>query len=397
MRQRNVGNGDVRQPLILVLGTADWNQKIATNQHYIVRELAEENRVIFVESMGLRRPELKRRDIERILARLKTMVRWGKHGHTPGVRPLPRGVQVVAPRVIPTHGGAAAWLNRFLIRRQLAEWIDFHGRKLLWTYSPVTYGLEAESGHTVYHCVDLLGDFSGISSDLIGRSERKIADAGVHAVASSEVVLRHLIDGPGFKDVRLWPNVADTSVIQNRRPRSVQREEGSVVFAGNITAGKVDFSLLRRVLEDGRVLHLAGPIAEGGGDARTEVNGLISRGATYHGLLALPELAEVYWRCEIGIIPYVINRYTTGVNPLKTYEYLAAGLGVVSTSIPAVESRHGDVIVANDVETFVAAIENLDEASDEVTDRRAAIARSHSWIGRGKEARDLAEALAKPS
>jgi teichuronic acid biosynthesis glycosyltransferase TuaH len=47
---------------VLVLGTAEWNSPIATNQHYVVRELARAHDVRFVESMGLRRPRLDGRD-----------------------------------------------------------------------------------------------------------------------------------------------------------------------------------------------------------------------------------------------------------------------------------------------------------------------------------------------
>ena len=58
------------------------------------------------------------------------------------------------------------------------------------------------------------------------------------------------------------------------------------------------------------------------------------------------ELAHLYRQCTVGLIPYVVNDYTQGVSPLKTYEYLAAGLCVVSTGVPSVSPVAGDVVVS---------------------------------------------------
>ncbi len=41
---------------IVCVGFADWDTDLQTNQHHLMKRLALENRVLFVESLGLRQP-----------------------------------------------------------------------------------------------------------------------------------------------------------------------------------------------------------------------------------------------------------------------------------------------------------------------------------------------------
>lgn len=378
-----------REPKILVLGTADWDQAIATNQHYIVRELLADNPLTYSESLGLRRPELSRRDISRMGRRL-----FGQGGRHPSVaavakRNRPDGLRVVSPVIIPFHTGPARILNKQKIRTLFQDWIKASGPKILWTYTPLTYGLEEFADATIYHCVDLLGEFPGVSASMIRQEEERLARAETTAIGSSKVVEKHLA-GAGFRNVLHWPNVADVEAVVRERPSQIERTADRVVFAGNLSKAKVDFELLNKVVDAGLELHLAGPIAEGGGDATSEVRKLVERGVVYHGLLSIPELSKLYWSSSIGLIPYLLTPYTLGVNPLKTFEYLAAGLGVVSTAVPAVRPIDGHVEVIADTADLSRAITNVRGAeNDRVASARLVTAMDHSWSNRGHEARAL--------
>lgn len=366
---------------ILVLGTADWNQAIATNQHYVVRELAREFPVTYTESMGLRRPEFKMRDIKRMARRIGI----GSHPDATQNRPVPHGVEVRSPKVLPKHTGLAYRFNEPRVHDLVKDWIDQPEPRLLWTYTPVTYGLERFATAVVYHCVDLLREGPGIDAALIDESESHLASIGAKAIGTSPAVVENLRTR-GFTDVEYWPNVADTAVIEAARPAVIDRASRRVVFAGNLIPAKVDFDLLRAVIDAGYNLQLAGPVADGAGDARDLVDQLVAAGATFHGTLSLPDLARLYWTCEIGLIPYAINTLTRGVSPLKTYEYLAAGLGVVSTPVPSVTGVDGHVLVRAP-QDFIAALDTLAPVGDP---SRMALADDNSWTGRGEAARHLA-------
>lgn len=371
----------VARPHILVQGTADWHQPIATNQHYMVRELAREFEVTFVESLGLRKPEINVSDIVRIFRRLAGMQR----GHF-GLRGTPQNVHVISPKVVPNHRTPWRHLNSHLLQRYVRNWANSENR-VYWTYSPVTYGYESLGRVAVYHCVDLYGSFPGIDAALIDSEERRLARKGVVAVGSSEVVVQHL-RSQGFESVHYWPNVADTEELKKALPKADAPRSG-VIFAGNLTEKKVDFDVLKQLVADGVELHLAGPVAQGGGSSQARLDDLIAGGAKYHGMLSLTELSHVMVKCKAGLIPYLITPYTVGVSPLKTFEYMAAGLSVVSTGLPGVEEREPHVLVGQSSESFVALTKQQASAPAGDVEERARIADAHSWAGRGEAARAM--------
>jgi glycosyltransferase involved in cell wall biosynthesis len=85
------------------------------------------------------------------------------------------------------------------------------------------------------------------------------------------------------------------------------------------------------------------------------------------------------------MIPFRRSPLTAGVNPNKLYEYLAAGIPVVSTPFSVeVTPEPGVVALAADAESFVRVCESLPPAGDvaarEAIERRAIeLAAGHSW------------------
>jgi teichuronic acid biosynthesis glycosyltransferase TuaH len=371
---------------VLVQGTADWNQPIATNQHYMVREISAVYPVLFVESLGLRRPEFSRADLGRIANRIRPRPASENH------RDVPHGVTVASPKVAPIHTGLVSRVNRKLLERTVQEWRSSSDVKVYWTYSPVTYGFEKEADVAVYHCVDLYGEYPGIDSKMVNAAERALAATGITAIGSSEVVVAHL-HAQGFQNVLYWPNVADTAELVRVTADEPDTPRSGAIFSGNLSEKKIDFDILRSLLSAGVELHLAGPMGEGGGSSETLVNNLVAQGAHYYGTLSFSELSKEMVKRKVGLIPYQLNSYTLGVSPLKTYEYLAAGLSVVSTDLPGVTQVAPHVTVMTTVQGFVdACLSQLAKQGDDLS-ARFAIAEQHSWTGRGREARSLLQRL----
>jgi hypothetical protein len=124
------GSPRLRGRDIVCVGFADWDSELWTNQHHLMSRLAAENRVLFVESLGLRRPQLAGRDLTRIARRLRRGLQ----------RPRATdGLHVLSPLVLPFHGNRLARaLNRFvldaLMRRATRR---LHMRRpILWSYVP---------------------------------------------------------------------------------------------------------------------------------------------------------------------------------------------------------------------------------------------------------------------
>lgn len=372
----------------LVLSTADWDRPLWTNKQYVARELAAIGPVTYMNSLGLRRPELSVDDLRRILRR------FARPGHASGMEERSvAGVNVISPWIVPWHRHpSAVWaLNRRSLHGATREWCrSSDAPRVLWTFSPVTYELEEAADLVVYHCVDLLEHMHRVDSVSLRSGEARLAQLpGAVAIASSHKIRDHLL-GQDFKDVLLWENVADTENIQ-ATASAVRRRPGHAVFAGNLTLQKVNFDLLRWLLGCDATLHLhlAGPLAEGGG-ARPDLTWFEQHPRVVcHGILGPSRLAELLGSCSIGLIPYKRSPYTDGVFPMKVYEYLAAGLAVVSTDLPALADTDG-VDSCVDANTFVRSVQQRAPApTGAEVEARQAIAERHSWSKRGRQIRDL--------
>jgi glycosyltransferase involved in cell wall biosynthesis len=89
---------------------------------------------------------------------------------------------------------------------------------------------------------------------------------------------------------------------------------------------------------------------------------------------------------DVGMIPFRSNALTLRANPLKLREYLAAGLPVVSTSLPEVARYHALVHLAEGTDGFTRAITAaLGERSPALDRMRAAAIATESWEARVAE------------
>lgn len=96
---------------------------------------------------------------------------------------------------------------------------------------------------------------------------------------------------------------------------------------------------------------------------------------------------------DAGLIPYARNELTNSIFPMKVYEYLAAGLPVVATPLPAL-ANIAEVRTAPDAAGIVALLEQeLSQDSPERRAERSLAARAHSWDRRLEEIAAAIDAL----
>jgi glycosyltransferase involved in cell wall biosynthesis len=109
---------------------------------------------------------------------------------------------------------------------------------------------------------------------------------------------------------------------------------------------------------------------------------------------AYAELPAVLRAADVGLIPYARNELTDSIFPMKVYEYLAAGLPVIATPLPALEGVE-EVAVASDAAGFQRLIEAELSAPEghERRIERSRAAQSHSWDARLGEIAAALEAL----
>jgi glycosyltransferase involved in cell wall biosynthesis len=368
----------------VVLATADWDNPLWTNKQQLSsRWGVAGHRVLYVESLGLRRPSVSGRDLGRMWRRLKRANR---------LRPAAPGVWVFSPLVIPLHD--SAWVrqvNRRLLTNRLRRAIRRIGMtdSVLWTYNPLAVdqlGTMEWSG-VVYHCVDELAGSPGIPSELIENSEAELCRTADLVVVSAP----GLAEGPRSAARRLeyLPNAADfelfhKAVLGEAVPDDLARiDRPRIGFFGAISEYKLDLELLGEVFQRRTEwqLVLVGPIGEG--DPGTRVAALEALpNVHFLGSRSRDELPGYLGGFDVCLLPNRLNRYTRHMFPLKFFEYLSAGKPVVMTPLPSLEEyRHLAHVAEANPGAFSLSIERAlaESPDDPVRGRRIDEARQHDW------------------
>jgi glycosyltransferase involved in cell wall biosynthesis len=98
------------------------------------------------------------------------------------------------------------------------------------------------------------------------------------------------------------------------------------------------------------------------------------------------ELPHYLGQFSVGIMPYRINALTRMIDPRRAYDYLAAGLPVVSTPVGGVAELGDRVRIASNPVEFLTAIEAaLRDNSPERTQQRILYAAKNSWQARARQ------------
>ena len=118
-------------------------------------------------------------------------------------------------------------------------------------------------------------------------------------------------------------------------PDDVPTEPFAIVV-GQINE-RLNLTLLGAVADRGIPLVVVGPRTERDPSMTDELDRLFSRSSVHWlGPRSADKLPRYLQSASVGLTPYVDNAFNRSSFPLKTLEYLAAGLPVVSSDLPAV-------------------------------------------------------------
>ena len=139
---------------------------------------------------------------------------------------------------------------------------------------------------------------------------------------------------------------------------------------------RVDFSLIATLARQRAGMHflIVGPVWKGAG--LTPIGGL----KNVHVLGAVPyrEIPGILHACDVGIVPHKRDALVASMNPLKIYEFLAAGLPVITTSADDFQALRRGVSVAEDAGAFLRALDASCATAPHRDELRALVA-DMSW------------------
>ncbi|MCC7360932.1 MAG: glycosyltransferase [Anaerolineales bacterium] len=372
---------------IICLANAAWDATSRVNCHHIMARLAPANRVLFVETIGGRRPGLtSARDYGKVARRLRRFAG--------GARQVSPNLHVLSPLALPGFAGAlTARLNAALLRVQIEaaarRLFAATVSRLVWVFTPVFGRLawQLPSSLLVYQCIDEHSAYPGAPTHSVAELEQALMRRADIVITSSNTLYedrRRL-----HPQVVCLPNVADAPHFSRAlRPETQVPDEISRLpkpiagFIGNVSSFKVDFGLLaglaRRNPEWTFVL-----IGEVGiGEAQTDLAQLRALpNIILTGPRPYAELPAYLKGFDVCLIPFQLNALTRGVFPMKFFEYFASGKPVVATPLPTLQDYAAHCRLTAGVEDFSAALRQA--ASEDVTAAKVAarvqLALDHSW------------------
>ena len=359
----------------------DWSGDPLSKTH-LMRILARDNRILWINSIGYRAPTASRADVSRAFNKLMMLA-------TP-VKEVEKNIFVLNPLAIPAYGKSRIRdVNRALLRFQVMRAMRRLGfsKPLNWIFNPAAAIIAGALGEekVIYYCVDEYTAFSGVASSSLAELEEGLLRRADLVFVSADllyqskapfnphtVIVRHGVDYTHFRraldpETKVPPEIAHL-------PRPVLGFHGLI-------ADWIDLDLMEEVAQHfskGSIVMI--------GKSTTDTSE-IEKLPNVH-LLGRKPYAELPAYCkgfDVALNPFRISTLTLNANPLKVREYLAAGLPVVSTAIPEVEVL-GKCRIGANRDGFIKEIEEA-LASPGPNVARSESIRAESWEARVDEIR----------
>ncbi|MGS1019085.1 glycosyltransferase [Burkholderia glumae] len=350
----------------VMFSTADWDEPYWTNKQHTASLLASRGwRVLYVESVGFRSPKVgSGRDWSRLWRRL-----WrGVQALVLGPRKRAPNLWVLPPLMIPAkhHWPLVRALNQFLLRTSVARFArdKRFDTPVVWTYHP--YMLDAirdlPRGPFVYHCVDDIGAVPGVDVEAFGSAQYRLLRE-CDAVFTTAPALQSQC-APHNPNTHYFGNVVDAAHFGTAfddaplPPEVAAMPEPRLVYHGVLSDFKIDLALLLAVAKARPAWQwvIIGEEREG---QRSPVLAEFAQLPNTHllGYRHYRDLPSYLRGMAVGVLPTLLNDYTRAMFPMKFFEYLAAGLPVVSTPLDFAREPRAGLEVGDDLPSFVAAIE----------------------------------------
>ena len=364
----------------------DWGRHPSTTQH-LVANLPASDRVLWVESIGMRAPRLRRADLARVVEKLRR--RGAPTAGLPDLAEPSAGRapdEIVKPVVLPWHEQSwAVAINRLLLREVARRAARTLRSPVLVTANPavVLYADVMGRGKLVYLRLDDFATLPGVDASLVRKTEALMfARADLVVVPNQRLV-------PAGVAARVLPQGVDVAAFE-AVPLEPPRGRGLGYWG---TLGEwIDFDLVAavaRALPEWRFEfvghHRDDPVVTRGLASWSRLPNIVTVAAVPHARLGA---TAAHWAAAWA--PFIRGLHLTHASPLKLREYLAAGFPVASTPMPEADEI-GGIAGIESVADVVAWLGAGDHRAARAA-RRASMD-AQSWSARAQTLRSWIEDL----
>ncbi|MCG8528501.1 MAG: glycosyltransferase [Opitutales bacterium] len=352
--------------------TKDWND-VPTCTTHILKQVAKNETVIWIESIGTRKPNLAAgRDLGRIWSRAKRIFKKAEK--------KTELLRVLSPVLIPL--ATRKWelkVNQSLFRFYLwrESLLNRHTELVFWCFIPSAIDLIepfSSKSKIVYYCVDDWPKFENLPTDYI---EEREANTLVNAdsIFATSLYLKNKCEDLSEKEVHYMPHGVPHRVFAKALKNAneqlpFQKSDRKVVgFYGTINDW-IDFDLIEELVIQNTDLdfYLLGPVYT---DAPNRF--LKYPNVHFPGRIEYEDLYKWCSFFDVAIIPYDLeNPRMVSVNPVKAREILSAGVPIVASNLKDLECLKPDVLIAESREDWNNFIREQIERKDrqEISKRR---------------------------
>ena len=341
---------------IICIGGEDWWYHNRGHFDFqIMRRLAEDRPVLFINSLGVRMPSLSNKSLfmKRITRKLKSLRR--------GIVNIENNFWVFSPLSVP--GSFGRKIAEKTLAPQIRAAARYAGIKkpLLWVHCPAGADLvdKLNPVATIMQRTDRFEAFPEITDNSVSKAILKLKQAADLAVYCNQDLM-HEETGQVKNSCMISHGVdyhkfADAGLRKTGQPSDMKHIQGPVIgFIGGIDHHTFDpelFLATAKRLPNCQFALIGNCSLEAGWCTLPNVHML--------GQKPYDHIANYMAACDVLIMPWNKSDWIKACNPIKLKEYLATGRPVISTDFSALDPYRDLVKVANGPGEFANAIADV--------------------------------------
>ena len=374
----------------LIISTADWDSPIQTNKQYVSKEIAKlGNRVLYIESLGVRKIQIKKKDILRIFKRIINNLLI--------IKQQEKNIWVLSFILFP----GATNKRIILINKIIFNFNLFIAMKLLkfkkdylWTYNPLTslYLDINKFNSSIYHAVDAIEYQPFMPKDLIKRQEIILSKKVDKIFVTSKNIINKL--KKYNSNISYFGNVCDyehfskslSTHIDDIPPDIKSISKPIIGFIGSISEYKLNYKLIYDVAKSLKEINFVfiGPTDDSVNHSNlSRIKNL--KNVYLLGFRKYKDLPSYCAFFDVAWLPLIHNNYTKSMFPMKFFEYLAAGLPIVSTNLESLKEFRNFVYMSDDLSKIKVSIKEALKNKNSNLTTRLSLAMENTYQKRTKK------------